>query len=114
MALTSDPVANEVAANAGDLLEHGAVRIRGYVHVIPAGDTFRVYTSPSFDRWLEIPKNSFRSQLGPSPENDGRSLIWIRADAVVTRCQAGSAAYIVETLDEGYDDPTARPRGGGG
>ena len=114
MALTSDPVANEVAASGVDLLLHGAVRIRGYVDADPAAPTFRVYTSPSFDRWLEIPKNSFRSQLGPSPENDGRSLIWIRADAVVTRCQAGSAAYIVETLDEGYDDPTARPRGGGG
>jgi len=116
----SDPIADEVATNLQVLLEEGVVRFLGYVKVVEADPgpprvlepIFRLYTSPSFDRWLEIETVKVRGQILASAETAGRSYIWVAADAVITQCQSGTAEYISQIMDAGGDDPTALPRGG--
>jgi hypothetical protein len=107
----SDPVADDVAADLPALLEHGVVRFLGYVKVDPTLDTFRLYTSPTFDHWLEIERHAVQAQLGPSFESQGRSYIWVTADAVVTKCQSATAVFVSQTMNAGLDDPTAFPHG---
>ena len=116
----SDPIAVQVTDDIDDLLRHGAVRFCGYVKVEtlpdgtvdPAVANFRVYTSPSFDRWLEIDRDVVLAQLGPNFHTQGRSYVWVAADAVVTKCQSAAAVFVSQAMDAGDDDPTAFPRGG--
>ncbi|HEV7804201.1 MAG TPA: hypothetical protein VGO80_00155 [Solirubrobacteraceae bacterium] len=107
----SDPVADDVASDLPALLEHGVVRFLGYVKVDPILETFRLYTSPTFDHWLEIERHAVQAQLGPSFQSQGRSYIWVMADAVVTKCQSATAAFVSQAADAGFDDPTAFPHG---
>lgn len=119
----SDPIADLVASDVPALMAHGVVRYLGYVKVAknnanpPVEDqavaTFRLYMSPNFDRWLEIAKTHVKAQLGPSFSTQGRSYVWVAADAVITRGQSATAAFISQSMDD-YDDPTAYPKGGGG
>lgn len=119
----SDPIADLVASDVPALMEHGVVRYLGYVKVAktnanppvvdPAVATFRLYMSPNFDRWLEIDKDDVTAQLAPSFSTQGRSYVWVAADAVITRGQSATAAFISQSMDD-YDDPTAYPKGGGG
>lgn len=136
MEASQDPVAGGVAADFDHLAQHGAMQLCGYVRLtqvavqkrgvdgelLPGYDlkgAMRVYVNMSFAHWIEVPGTSVLYQLPPRPEEDGRSLIWIDADAVVTRSQSLEAGDLAQALvGSGSDDPTAyprrRPRGGGG
>lgn len=121
--MASDEVASKVAGDLGHLQSHGAVRLRGYVlelvvMVEPFTDgvtiaeaepddptTIRVYTSALFDRWIDVPYENVRHRL---QDTEGRSLVWIDANAVVTVGHARLAANIGPSM-EITDEPTTYP-----
>lgn len=120
--MASDTVATNVAGGTA-LVEHGAVLLRGWVLeikvAIKSGGftgsvnfgtevevTTRVYTSPSFDRWIDVPPDSVHHQRQDSAT--GRSEVWIHADAVVTHGHAALGANISPSM-EYTDEPVTYP-----
>ncbi len=134
MAAESDQVAKDVAGTLTDLLDHGGavVSLCGYVHlhtswkpVVKADGTLDVndgsargapvaevhlYTSKSFDQWLEIPEGSVRSRRAGLSEYDGRSEIFVDIDATVKHCRRTNVADVAQSMSSGVEDPTAYPR----
>lgn len=52
--------------------------------------TFRLYLDLRFTEWYEIPIGALLQRVDPSarPDDEGRSRIWIAADAPITWCQS--------------------------
>jgi hypothetical protein len=100
---SADFVANAVGAYAG-----GASKFTGWL-ADPDGPNLRLYTGPRFQEWLEFAADAVLAQVQNSPHcPPGGSIVWVKRDAVVTRCQT-SSAYRFEDLVEGAssDDPAA-------
>lgn len=121
----SDPVALKIAGDPEALRTRGAVAIRGFVVCAkkdtagqwvddPSATTFRVYTSDSFDRWLEIATADLIHQDPPSLARGIRSTVWVKPNATITKSEFVSGLFAAQLADTGSDDPTAYPRGGGG
>lgn len=72
-------------------------------------DEVHLYTSKSFDQWLEIPQDSVRAQRGNVADLGGRSQIWVDDDVTVKQCRLTTAADVAQSLTSGMDDPTALP-----
>jgi hypothetical protein len=128
MALTDDPTAVDVAGDEAYLLANGAVRFRGYVKLATAivptlvahpgaastidpvpVQTLRIYLNSSFDYWLEVERDKVRSQMPHRPEDEGRSLVWVDANAIMTRCRSSLAGTTAQELALGSDNPTGYP-----
>lgn len=124
----TDPIAAAVAGDEAHLLAHGAVRFRGYVRLATAFvatlvpdangketiqeepvDTLRIYMNSSFDYWLEVPRDRVRHQVRDRPEDEGRSLVWVDADAIMTRCRSSIAGATAQELALGSDNPAGYP-----
>lgn len=112
-----DEVATAVLERAGGL---GAVKLVGWL--APLSDKvadepkprtgFRLFPDPQFMEWLVIPADAVLFRISGDRYDDGRSQVWIKREARVTRCQSGRACDFAE-LDAHAtrDDPTAsRPR----
>ena len=108
----SDPIAVDVTQNMQALLKDGAVQYCGWVMVDPdpAVADFRIYTSPSFDRWLEVPVDQVLAQLGPSFESQGRSYVWVTGTTPVKEVSSASAVLVGQLMQSG-GDPGAYPHG---
>ena len=119
----SDEAAKAVALNIQQLEQDGCVSFVGFVmRSTTAGNdgpledatapTFRLYTTPKFDRWLEIKKVDLLFQKPVTPDGGvTRSQVFIKATASITQSQSMSAEYAAQFIDTGGDDPTAYPRG---
>lgn len=119
--LSPDPVAAQLASAvaAGDT----AVTFRGWLHTGTGGaplsdDTYRLFTSPWGDEWLEIKSADLLYQqpgaaggaaaaAAGGGSNDRSSIIWVRRDAVIAKCHAAEACHFAEEEAELGADPTA-------
>jgi hypothetical protein len=70
------------------------------------------------ETWVEIPKDKVVHQVPGSqrPNDEGRSVVWVEADALVTRWRRRTAVASVvaaEADDVAFADPAAGYGGGG-
>lgn len=118
-----DKAAEDVIAGAGG---YGAVRFEGWLGpnaAAPDDTRFRLFTDAHFMTWLEIAADDLLHQIpgvGVKTEHpEGKSIIWVKREARITRCQSGAAFWFDQMgLEVGdhttwYGDPTGadRPRG---
>lgn len=76
----------------------------------------RLYTSESLDdQWILLPRGSVRHQEPNRGDDEGRSRLWVDANARLTHCRVSDAREIAQTVSA-PDDPSsgAYPRGPGG
>jgi hypothetical protein len=69
----------------------------------------RFFTDPQFLDWLEIPvKEIFHRTSASADDPEGGSVIWVRREARIRRCEYGRAYWFHHQKVETADDPTAR------
>jgi hypothetical protein len=74
-----------------------------------AADHVRFFTDPQFLDWLEIPSIDIFHQTSASADDpEGGSVIWVRREARIRRCEYGRAYWFARQKTETADDPTAR------
>jgi len=132
----NDPVALGVVAGSGEELKiHGAARLRGYVRRFSVAEAtvartganntdvttpttqavvayLRIYTSSSFDHWIEVPEVKVLYKTAPRESDEERSLVWVPADTVVTQGHTALAANVAASMEIG-GDPSTYPGGSG-
>jgi hypothetical protein len=114
--MANDPAADAILPTVGvDGSQHfdGASKFEGWVGSISddanATDPFRLFTQPSFMEWMEIAQADLLFQIQPGPQDPlGRSVIWVKRDARIRKCQSGRACWFEDMLRmTPADDPTA-------
>ncbi|HEV7805950.1 MAG TPA: hypothetical protein VGO80_09030 [Solirubrobacteraceae bacterium] len=107
--------AKEFSAHGND--SEGAAIFKGWLGpptqaphvVVEAAATFRFFTSPQFMEWLEIERNDILYQADADADDpESGSVIWVKREARIRRCQAGRAYWFEQLMEETADDPTAR------
>jgi hypothetical protein len=68
----------------------------------------RLFTSPTFLEWLEIPEDEILARIPGAQLDEGRSVVWVRREARIRRCQSGCAYWFADAQEKVRDDPTAR------
>lgn len=59
----------------------------------------RLYTDHTFWTWLEILASDIRAQIAVPPDGfDPRSVVWVRREAKVARCQVSEAYELAEEV----------------
>lgn len=83
----------------------GYVSFKGYLAAGQSG-RHRLYFDDTFWSWLDVAGADIAARLDvPANAQDSRSVIWVKRDAIVTKCQAG---YAPELEDESWGaDPVA-------
>jgi hypothetical protein len=95
-AVVSDGIAQEIAdrSRIGTDGEPAAplATLRGWV--VAGEQVTRLYPDPSWAVWVEISNAKIVRQVPgcERPQDDGRSLLWVIADARVTTCRVSTAA----------------------
>lgn len=118
--LTYDAAAVEVV-NA-DINGEGAVMFKGWLgskKVLPNAPNanqpdrkvqpgrVRFFTHPHFLEWLEIDAGDILYQTTAAAHDpEGGSVIWIKRNAPIRRCQAGKAYWFEHPMADATDDPT--------
>jgi len=101
MPLESDAIATAVTGAFGGAEYAGArrpvVTLTGWVRAVDS-DVTRIYSNPRFTVWIEIPTDQIVHQIPGSgrPHDDGRSVLWVVADATVTACRESTAAAFAD------------------
>jgi hypothetical protein len=68
----------------------------------------RFFTHPQFLDWLEIDAEDILYQTNAAADDpEGGSVIWIKREARIRRCQDGEACWFEHAMGETADDPTA-------
>jgi hypothetical protein len=101
------------------------VPLAGWVRYLAHPETetaaaLRLYIDPCFEEWLEIPADkvvtSIKGDIRPS--HDGRSLLWVVADTIVTKwtVRTEKARFFSrpEPDRRGFDEPSGGTGGGYG
>lgn len=69
----------------------------------------RFFTDPQFLDWLEIPADDIVYQTKADADDpEGGSVIWVKREARIRRCEAGRAYWFEQRKADMADDPTAR------
>ena len=110
--LSEDAAATAILGLAADHgAGEGASMFKGWLG--PATDGVRqMFTDSQFLEWLVIAETDFVFQL-QGDESEGKSVVWVKREARITRCQSGLAHEFaeIEAKASSIDDPTAsRPR----
>ncbi|MGH2920289.1 MAG: hypothetical protein ACRDLS_17085 [Solirubrobacteraceae bacterium] len=100
--LDPDQVATDVLARAGD---EGAAKFEGWF-AAPSDGRYRLYIDPQFREWLELGADDILHRIDGSLHIEGASVVWVKRDAIITRCQSACA---FQFADEG-DDSAGRRR----
>jgi len=101
--LRPDDVARGVAGSA-------AVTLVGYLDV-GEGDAWQLWNT-YFQARLELRRDQILYQMAGNDRPDGRSIIWVRRDARVAKCEFGTAAdFAGEFAESEEDDGADRPEG---
>ena len=85
-----------------------AVAMVGYLGEAPSDQYRRLYQSIALNRWIEILAVDILHRLPAAESGDltpGQSVIWVRRDAEVTRCESVRASSFEEPPWEGPDPP---------
>jgi hypothetical protein len=76
---------------------------------VVGADNFRFFTDPQFLEWLELSRDDILYQtIAASDDPEGGSVIWVKREARIRRCQAGRAYWFEQLMADTADDPTAR------
>lgn len=105
--LQADELATKVTSSSPDPVRtKPVVQFCGWLEV--NGASVRLFTDPGFGEWFEIPTDKIVHQIpGVDREHDeGRSCIWVLADTVVVKCEAGTAGHFANA--EPDPSPTDR------
>jgi hypothetical protein len=108
--LKLDAVAKSIGPKQqdGSILHSEAVTFRGWLGAGEGAATnYRLYTSPWGEQWLELKGSDIVHQLPGDTTADGSSVIWVTADAKITKCVAGEAHVFAEQGVADPDDATA-------
>lgn len=69
-------------------------------------DTVHLYAKPYFQEWYVISKDDLIYQMKPSKlQENGRSAVWINADAIMVKCEQSTADVLVAQHVRENDDP---------
>jgi hypothetical protein len=108
MAVESDAIAIGVtgAYGADDYAagRRPVVTLTGWVKAVD-GEVTRIYSNARFTVWIEIPTDQIVHQI-PGAErthDDGRSVLWVVADATVTACRETTAAAVADATPDAPD-----------
>jgi hypothetical protein len=72
-------------------------------------ETVRFYIDPQFLDWLEIRTDDILYQTNAAAHDpEGGSVILVKREARIRRCEAGRAYWFAQHKAETADDPTAR------
>ena len=88
----------DVATTQGPIDKSDAVALGGLLGTGCSDEYVRLYENVALNRWLEIPKaaiiNRFATEAtaGGDDVTAGQSVIWVRRDAVLARCESVRAS----------------------
>jgi hypothetical protein len=99
-----DDIAESIAPHG---IANDVVTTCGYVGASTSSEMFRLYTDPWFIEWYEIKNADLVYQQTCANRLDGRSVIWVKATAKVTKCESGTAAHFADELMSGGPDPAS-------
>jgi hypothetical protein len=90
------------------IVDDDVVTFRGWLGPLEGG-FFRLFTSRSLDRWLEIPEHALLYQLpGKSAhEHDAFSIVWVRHEARLIESRRAKARQLVDASSQTDTDPGA-------
>lgn len=73
------------------------------------GKSVRSFIDPQYLDWLEIRRADILHQAKAAADDPEQgSVIWVKREARIRRCQAGRAHWFKQLMAETADDPTAR------
>ena len=110
MAFAIDDVAQKIGPKQPDgTVQHTeAVTFRGWLgEGEGAATNYRLYTSPWGERWLELTEADIVHQ---QQLDDGSSIIWVHAEAKITKCRSSEACDFAKQEIEDPDDLTLAAR----
>jgi hypothetical protein len=105
--MSVDPDAVATAITGSDPVENPVVAFCGWVQD-DNGVSIRIYDDPCFDEWFEIKLADVVHQVPGTarPHDEGRSAIWVRADAAIKKCRSGTALHFFEQMKRNrIEDP---------
>ena len=92
------------------------VTFHGWLGPLQNG-SYKLFTSRTLDRWLEIPEDALLYQLPGKKERDrdAFSIVWVKHEARLIACHRAKACHLVDADFQVDGDPTATyPTYGGG
>jgi hypothetical protein len=82
----------------------GYVSFKAYLDV-PHDGLQRAYENDGFVHWWEIKVDDIAGRLDPPPnQQDPRTIVWVKRDARITRCEVGSAQEMADRAGGGDPD----------
>jgi hypothetical protein len=81
-----------VQLGGGDRIPEGYVSFKGYLGPADDKDVHRLFMTDTFWSWLELAADDIKGRLDvPADQHDARSVVWVKRNAQVIKCQAGTA-----------------------
>ena len=116
-AIEEDDVARSLPAGRGGVPKPAVVTFIGWVKS-EGEDTFCLVDDSYCETWVEIPKDKVVHQVPGSqrPNDEGRSVVWVQADALVIRWRrrTATASVVAEADGFAFADPAGGYGGGSG
>ncbi|MDX6678379.1 MAG: hypothetical protein QOE31_2431 [Solirubrobacteraceae bacterium] len=101
----TDPVADDVAGSVnGTLQRQDTVTFHGWLGPGAEENTFRLFLHPWFHTWLELKSTDMVAQILGEDSADGASIVWVKRDAQITRCESGDALHFAKAVAEAQAD----------
>lgn len=117
MAVKSDKVATGLSTGPGGVKRRNRkqplVTFTGWVIHERGKRKLRLLQDSWCDEWLEIPVKSVVLQVpGNKRRDEGRSVLWVKRSAKVTRCHRATAGAFADAALDGIVDPAGNGYGG--